>query len=137
MVQQEMKCPTCGGDKFKHKGGTTYRCLYCGGTIIGPEPPRATQQVNPASPYAFLNQDAPSSHSQVGSRPDAKDRITALVLCFFFGWVGAHKFYLRQTGWGVAYLVFFWTQIPAIVAFVEFIIMACESKAEFDRKYNS
>jgi TM2 domain-containing membrane protein YozV len=132
MVQQEMKCPTCGGDKFKHKGGVTYRCAYCGGTVIGPEPPKAPE----SSPYSFLGQDSqPSQQAEV--RPDYKDKVTALVLCFFFGWVGAHKFYLRQTGWGVAYLIFCWTQIPAIVAFIEFIIMACESKADFDRKYNS
>lgn len=44
---------------------------------------------------------------------------TALVLTLLLGGLGAHRFYLRQWGWGIAYLLFCWTFIPAIVAFVE------------------
>lgn len=29
-MQEEMKCPTCGGDKFKFLGGNSFRCAYCG-----------------------------------------------------------------------------------------------------------
>ncbi|MBE6588172.1 MAG: TM2 domain-containing protein [Ruminococcaceae bacterium] len=27
-----------------------------------------------------------------------------LLLCFFLGTIGAHKFYRKQFGWGIAYL---------------------------------
>jgi hypothetical protein len=44
---------------------------------------------------------------------------TALVLALLLGGLGAHRFYLREMGWGVAYIVFCWTFIPVLVSFVE------------------
>jgi TM2 domain-containing membrane protein YozV len=44
---------------------------------------------------------------------------TALVLALLLGGVGGHRFYLRQWGWGVAYVLFAWTFIPVIVALIE------------------
>lgn len=44
---------------------------------------------------------------------------TALLLCLLLGGVGAHRFYLKQVGWGVAYVLFAWTFIPMLVALVE------------------
>ena len=64
-----------------------------------------------------------------------KNRIVAALLAFFLGGFGAHKFYLGQIGWGVAYLLFCWTFIPSIVALIEFIIYLCTSDEDFARKY--
>lgn len=61
--------------------------------------------------------------------------MTAALLAFFLGGIGVHKFYLGKTGQGFLYLIFCWTFIPAIVAFVEFIIYLCNSDEEFARKY--
>lgn len=44
---------------------------------------------------------------------------TALILALLLGGVGAHRFYLRQWGLGVAYLLFAWTFIPVFVALIE------------------
>lgn len=33
-MQTEMKCPTCGGDKFKSIDNRSSKCLYCGSTIV-------------------------------------------------------------------------------------------------------
>ena len=52
-----------------------------------------------------------------------KNKTTAVLLAFFLGGLGAHKFYLGQTGLGILYLLFCWTFIPAVVAFIEFIIL--------------
>ncbi|OTG65756.1 hypothetical protein B9T25_11250 [Acinetobacter sp. ANC 4470] len=68
---------------------------------------------------------------QVGS----KNRIVAAILAFFLGGFGVHKFYLGQIGWGIIYLLFCWTFIPALVAFIEFIIYLCTSDKDFARKY--
>ncbi len=47
----------------------------------------------------------------------------------------AHKFYLGKIGQGFLYLIFCWTFIPSIIAFIEFIIYLCNSDEEFARKY--
>lgn len=53
-----------------------------------------------------------------------KNRTTALLLTLFLGGFGAHHYYMGRVGLGVLYTIFFWTLIPAIVAFVElFLIM--------------
>ncbi len=44
---------------------------------------------------------------------------TALILTLLLGGIGAHRFYLRQWGWGVAYVLFVWTFIPVCVALIE------------------
>lgn len=48
-----------------------------------------------------------------------------VLLAFFLGWIGAHKFYAGKIGAGICYLLFWWTGIPAIIAFIEFIIALC------------
>jgi TM2 domain-containing membrane protein YozV len=44
---------------------------------------------------------------------------TALILTVLFGGLGAHRFYLREWGWGIAYVLFFWTYIPSIISIIE------------------
>ncbi len=34
-----------------------------------------------------------------------KDQLTELLLCFFLGGLGVHKFYMRDTGMGIIYLL--------------------------------
>ncbi|RYY79030.1 MAG: TM2 domain-containing protein [Moraxellaceae bacterium] len=77
----------------------------------------------------------PSHFPPIGQPVGNKSRIVAAVLAFFLGGFGIHKFYLGQIGWGIIYLIFFWTFIPAIAAFVEFIIYLCTSDEDFARKY--
>lgn len=48
-----------------------------------------------------------------------KNPTTAVLLALFLGGLGAHKFYLNQAGIGIVYLLFCWTYIPAIIAFIE------------------
>ena len=52
-----------------------------------------------------------------------KDEAIGVLLAFFLGGFGAHRFYLRQYGLGVLYLVFFWTGIPALIALIECFFM--------------
>lgn len=48
-----------------------------------------------------------------------KDSTTAFLFTFFLGGIGAHHFYLGNTGRGVVCALFFWTFIPALIAFFE------------------
>ncbi len=63
------------------------------------------------------------------------DRMTAALLALFLGGLGGHKFYLGQTGMGILYLLFCWTLIPALIAFIEGIIFLTMSDADFAAKY--
>jgi|GEM_PF-895539 len=65
-----------------------------------------------------------------------KDKNIAAIMAFFFGWMGAHKFYLGQIGSGIVYLAFSWTAIPLFVSFIEFIILALMDRDEFNRRFN-
>ena len=64
-----------------------------------------------------------------------KSRMAADRLAFFLGGIGAHKFYLGRVGWGILYLLFCWTFIPAVIAFIEFIVYLCMSDDSFAAKY--
>jgi len=52
-----------------------------------------------------------------------KNGVAAVLLALFLGGIGGHKFYMGQAGWGVLYLLFCWTMIPAAVAFVEAFLL--------------
>ena len=52
----------------------------------------------------------------------AVNKVVYCVLAFFLGGIGVHKFYAGKIGAGVVYLLFCWTFIPGVIAFVEFII---------------
>jgi len=53
----------------------------------------------------------------------SKNEVVGVLFALFLGNFGIHKFYMGETGWGIVYLVFFWTGIPAIVGFVECFLM--------------
>lgn len=65
-----------------------------------------------------------------------KSKSTAAILALLLGGLGVHKFYLGKTGWGIVYLIFCWTFIPAIIALIECIILATMSEDKFNAKYN-
>lgn len=53
-----------------------------------------------------------------------KDSTAAILLTLFLGGVGAHRFYMGDTALGVIYLLFCWTLIPALIAFVEVFLIS-------------
>jgi TM2 domain-containing membrane protein YozV len=66
-----------------------------------------------------------------------KSKSSAGILALLLGGIGAHKFYLGRTGQGLLYLLFFWTFIPAVIAFIEGIVYLTMSEADFNAKYNT
>mgnify|MGYP003291580623 CR=1 FL=1 len=65
-MQTEMKCPTCGGDKYKFLGGNTFKCAYCGATFVNeqqaPEPPvEAPKQTEVITRVEYIPQQQTSS----------------------------------------------------------------------------
>ena len=67
--------------------------------------------------------------------PNGKNRVAAALLALILGGFGVHKFYLGQVGLGIVYLLFCWTFIPAVVAFIEFIILLTMTDEAFAAKY--
>ena len=65
-----------------------------------------------------------------------KDKSIAILLVFFVGGFGIHKFYLGNNTAGVLYLVFSWTLIPSLIAFFDFIGLLMMSEPAFQVQYN-
>lgn len=66
------------------------------------------------------------------SKPNTNRKI-AIVLAVFLGWLGAHRFYLGQIGWGISYLILFYLFPPLAVlaGFVDAIRYLFMSDDEF------
>lgn len=65
-----------------------------------------------------------------------KSKQTAGLLALFVGGLGIHKFYLGAWGWGIIYIIFVMSFIPAIVALIEAIMYFTMSEEAFDAKWN-
>lgn len=80
----------------------------------------------------------PSSPQIVIAAPrNSRSRPFALVLCFFLGLLGFHRFYLGRPWAGIAYLLtFWWCPITWLILVIEFFALLCCSDATFDLEYN-
>lgn len=127
-----VECPFCA----EQISARAKKCRHCGETVDmamrkAEEALRASErQGNVYMNAAVSAVSAPATYA----RPE-KSRVAAILLAFFLGGFGVHKFYLGRVGWGILYLVFFWTFIPAFLAFVEAIVYACTSEESFHHKY--
>ena len=58
------------------------------------------------------------------------NKLAYVLLTFLLGGIGIHKFYSGHIFLGILYLLFCWTGIPPLIAFIEFIIAICKSADE-------
>lgn len=63
-----------------------------------------------------------------------KNKYVAAVLAFIFGFLGIHRFYLKQYFLGFLYLVF--SPLGAIAGLIDGILFLTADQMEFDNKYN-
>lgn len=70
-----------------------------------------------------------TAETAAGSGKKVVNKLVYCLLAFFVGGLGIHKFYSGKIGMGILYIVFCWTMIPSLVAFVEMII-AITKKAD-------
>lgn len=73
--------------------------------------------------------------AQTSNQKTEKSKTTATLFAFLLGGLGGHKFYLGAWGWGLLYLLFCWTYIPALLAIVEMIRYIVIEEDEFNEKY--
>ena len=124
-VSGEAVCDYCGcridiqsgPNKNGYQGKMKY-CRHCGASI----PEKAVVCTKCGCQVEELRHEEPSSEPQVVinrhvhyyekyRRPhvpegaNVRRKWVSLALCFFLGWMGAHKFYEGKTFWGIVYLL--------------------------------
>lgn len=62
-------------------------------------------------------------------------RVAAAIFAILLGSFGVHRFFLGQVGWGILYVLFCWTLIPAVAGLIEGILYLTMSEEEFEAKY--
>lgn len=100
-------CTNCGS-KLNENAAV---CLKCGVGVNGASTHQSVQ----------INMGGDVANGKV-----SVNKLVYCILAFFLGGIGIHKFYAGRIGSGVLYLIFFWTFIPSIIAFIEFIIGICK-----------
>ena len=88
-------CPTCGAPSTE----LSEICTKCG-TRLAPAPPRAAV-ATPVAPAAMSAAAAPLAAGAISPR----SRLVTVLLAYFLGVFGAHRFYLGKTGMAVLGLV--------------------------------
>lgn len=138
--EKATSCPNCGyafeNMKFcKHCGAKIFEdsviCTNCGRQV------EELESNNDLSGGIHINNVSNSNSSSSASAsaaavaqqngmgmtrpPKEINKITALILCVLFGWVGAHKFYEGRVGLGILYI--FTMGLFGIGWIVDFIII--------------
>ncbi|ABL00593.1 NINE protein [Pelobacter propionicus] len=107
------------------KGPDEKYCSECGAIIKARAEICPKCGVRQASPFGSLGAVA----------PNGKSKLAAILFALFLGGFGIHKFYLGRSGAGILYLLFCWTFIPALLGFIDAILLLIMSDDDFNRKY--
>ena len=103
-------CPKCGIQHNKRF------CPECGTPAPDLQQPQKAQQPPPQQPAPVIINNTTTTVVRGGYE---KNKWVALLLCFFFGFAGAHKFYEGKVGMGVLY--FFTVGLFGVGAIIDFI----------------
>ena len=91
-------------------------CTHCG---------RQVEQLASSQPNVVINNSNTNTNTNVnnntngGFRGSPKNKWVSLILCFFLGCFGAHKFYEERAGMGILYL--FTAGLCGIGVLIDFI----------------
>ena len=110
-------------------------CKHCGGkipedavicTLCGRQVEDINKGANAAQPQIIINNDNINTNTNTnnvnaGGRGKEKNKWVALLLCFFLGFVGGHKFYEGKVGIGILYL--FTAGLCGIGVLIDFITL--------------
>ena len=58
-----------------------------------------------------------------------------IAIAVFGGVFGLQEFYMNRIGLGIAAVLFWWTCIPAVIAFIEALVWLFKGEDEFNRLY--
>lgn len=127
-------CPQCGAPT----DGVQSNCKFCGEKlVVAPvaqaAPVAPTQPVAPP-PQQYTQQNTYYLDPGINPSWPMKSKTAAGLLGIFFGGLGIHKFYMGRIGWGIVYLLFCWTYIPAIIGFIEGLVYLIQNEHNFQVK---
>ncbi|MBE6546942.1 MAG: NINE protein [Ruminococcaceae bacterium] len=113
-AQETKFCKECG-QKIAKKAVI---CPHCGCQVEAMEKENTTPQI-------VINNSNQNQNQNVNANPvpdgRARSKWVALLLCWFLGFVGGHKFYEGKTGMGVLYIFTF--GLLGIGVIVDFIAL--------------
>lgn len=135
-----LKCEHCGAP-LGATDSRTYKCPYCGTeqvneNYVEKQAPRPSFTQNVGSTYTPPQNQVPTSYGQTQPAERSSDKLIAGLLALFLGSFGVHHFYLGKIGKGILYALLSWTGIPAILGFIQGILILTMSDASFRSKYN-
>jgi TM2 domain-containing membrane protein YozV/predicted RNA-binding Zn-ribbon protein involved in translation (DUF1610 family) len=119
------RAATGGGGGSSTAGAGEMYCTSCGAVV------KKKAEICPECGVRQSSRSGSASASGSGS----KDKGTAALLALLLGAIGAHHFYLGNTGRGIVYLLLSWTGIPVLVGLIEGVIYLTKSDEAFQRKY--
>jgi restriction system protein len=124
MEERKKYCKFCGSL-------IDYECIVCPSCGKQVEVLQKTTSYTPQVVVNTVNtnQNANSQVSQPIRPPKRCEKVTALLLCIFLGWLGAHKFYEGKTGLGVLYL--FTCGLFFVGWFIDIIIIATKPEVYY------
>ena len=82
-------------------------------------PAVTTTTVTHAPKMLMKRMEKAQRKAEIKETNGGKSQVVALLLCFFFGWIGVHRFYLGYTGVGI--LMFFTGGLFGILTLIDFI----------------
>ncbi len=103
-------------DQSQIKSDDEQFCHECG---------RKIQKKDPACPHCGTKQKGQVS------------KVALVLLAFFVGGIGMHKFYLGKYWQGIFYVLLCWSGIPGIIALIEAVIYMCTSNERLNEKYTA
>lgn len=105
----EAICPNCEEKLILSPNDEKYTCAYCGTEFDAKEALKNNADSIQTDFYSNTNQSEYFEANKPLPSNSAKiiqiNKRTALVLCVFLGWCGAHKFYERKIGMGILYIL--------------------------------
>lgn len=126
---QAQNCPACGAPIATPKANVKF-CKHCGESIdkeciICPKCGKQVEELKNSNEgnNIIINNNAVANANATVAVPGLKpkNKWAAVLLCFFFGCFGIHKFYEGKIGMGILYI--FTGGLCGIGVLVDFIIL--------------
>lgn len=95
-------------------------------TIVSKKEPVATVDVASGININVSNNTNTADGTIYVANGKAVNKVAYVLLALFLGGLGGHKFYAGKTGTGILFVLFCWTYVPSIIAFIDFIIGLCK-----------